>query len=55
MQYRAATQGMMWDLIVGSAANTTFHTARWGKGDTFDVSNKKAQIENLIANHYDRS
>lgn len=54
MQYRAATQGMIWDLIVGSGANTTFHTARWGKGDTFDVSNEKAQIENLIAHHYDR-
>ena len=54
LQYRAATQGMMWNLIVGSGANTTFHTARRGKGDTFDVSNEKTQIENLIAHHYDR-
>ncbi len=44
LQYRAATQGMMWDLIVGSGANTTFHTARWGKGDTF----YKAQVGETI-------
>ena len=54
LQYRAATQGMIWDTIVGGGANTTFHTARWAKGDTFDVSNEKAQIEDLIAHHYDR-
>lgn len=54
LQFRAATQGMIWDTIIGSGANTTFHTARWAKGDTFDVSNEKAQIENLIAHHYDR-
>ena len=54
LQFRAATQGMIWDTIIGSGANTTFHTARWAKGDTFDVSNEKAQIENLISHHYDR-
>ena len=54
LQFRAATQGMIWDTIVGGGANTTFHTARWAKGDTFDVSNEKAQIEELIAHHYDR-
>ena len=54
LQFRAATQGMIWDTIVGGGANTTFHTARWAKGDTFDVSNEKAQIEDLIAHHYDR-
>lgn len=52
LQFRAATQGMIWDTIVGGGANTTFHTARWAKGDTFDVSNEKAQIEDLIAHHY---
>ena len=54
IQFRAATQGMIWDTIVGSGANTTFHTARWAKGDTLDVSSEKAQIEELIAHHYDR-
>lgn len=48
LQFRAATQGMIWDTIVGGGANTTFHTARWAKGDTFDVSNEKAQIEDLL-------
>ena len=53
-QYRAATQGMIWDVIIGEGANTHFTTARYGAGNPFDVSAEKAEIERLIAHHYDR-
>ena len=29
LEYRAATQGLIWDAIVGNGAHTTFWTARW--------------------------
>lgn len=54
LQYRAATQGMIWDIIIGHGANTTFSTERWGKGTNFDVSAEKAEINRLIEHHYDR-
>ena len=53
-QYRAATQGMLWDTIIGNGANTIFTTARYGAGSVFDVSAEKAEINRLIAHHYDR-
>ena len=37
-EYRAATQGMLWDIIVGGGTNTEFSSARWGEGNKFDVS-----------------
>ncbi len=54
LQYRAATQGMIWDIIIGHGANTTFSTERWGAGTPFDVSAEKAEINRLIEHHYDR-
>lgn len=54
LQYRAATQGMIWDIIIGHGANTTFSTERWGAGASFDVSAEKAEINRLIEHHYDR-
>ena len=54
LQYRAATQGMIWDTIVGYGAHTTFWGARWQGGSQFDVSAQQAEIENLISHHYDR-
>ena len=54
LQYRAATQGMIWDIIIGQGANTTFSTERWGAGTNFDVSAEKAEINRLIEHHYDR-
>lgn len=52
-QYRAATQGMLWDTITGTGT-TKFTTARWGKGSVLDTSSERAEIERLIAHHYDR-
>ncbi len=54
LKYRAATQGMIWDIIVGGGANTTYSTERWGAGTPFDVSAEKAEINRLIDHHYDR-
>ena len=54
LEYRAATQGLIWDTIVGSGAHTTFWTERWKGGSQFNVSAQQAEIENLIAHHYDR-
>ena len=53
-KYRMATQGMLWDTIIGNGANTRFATARWGGGTIIDISSEKAEIEKLIAHHYDR-
>ena len=52
-QYRAATQGMLWDTITGTGT-TKFTTARWGNGNVLETSSERAEIERLIAHHYDR-
>ena len=38
LEYRAATQGLIWDTIVGGGAHSTFWTERWQGGSQFDVS-----------------
>ncbi len=53
-EYRAATQGMLWDTIIGHGANTQFTTSRWGEGSSFDVSAEKSEINRLIEHHFDR-
>lgn len=53
-QYRAATQGLLWDVIVGNGADTIFTTERWGAGTLFDVSYEKAEINRSVDHHYDR-
>lgn len=52
-QYRAATQGMLWDTITGTGT-TKFTTARWGSGNVLETSSERAEIKRLIAHHYDR-
>ena len=54
LKYRAATQGLIWDTIVGSGAHTTFWTERWASGSQFNVDAEQNEINNLIAHHYDR-
>lgn len=54
LQYRAATQGLIWDTIVGGGAHTTFWTERYAGGTQLDVSREQNEINNLIAHHYDR-
>ena len=52
LQYRAATQGLIWDTIIGNGTHTSFSTERYNAGTPFNVSNEEAEIERLIANHY---
>lgn len=53
-EYRAATQGMIWSTIIGNGAHTQFTTERWGAGSKLNISNEEAEIERLIAHHYDK-
>jgi len=54
LKYRAGTQGLIWDTIIGNGNHTKFTTARWGEGSVLDVSQEQAEIERLIAHHYDK-
>ena len=40
-KYRMATQGMIWDTIIGEGAHTTFSTKRWGEGTKIDYLVKR--------------
>ena len=53
-KYRMATQGMLWDTIIGIGDNTKFSTARYGNGTVVDISAEKAEINRLIEHHYDK-
>lgn len=53
-KYRMATQGMIWNAIIGEGTHTIFSTERWGAGTVIDISGEEAEIERLIAHHYDR-
>lgn len=54
IKYKAATQGMIWATILGNNTTVRFSTARYGEGNPLDISAEKAEIERLIAHHYDR-
>ena len=53
-KYRMATQGMIWNAIIGEGTHTIFSTERWGAGTVIDISGEEAEIERLIAHHHDR-
>lgn len=54
IQYRAATQGMIWATILGNNTTVNFNTERWSAGTPLNVSNEMAEIERLISTHYAR-
>ena len=54
LRYKAATQGMIWATILGNNTTIRYSTERYGEGDILDVSSEMAEIERLIAHHYDR-
>lgn len=54
VKYKAAAQGMIWATILGNNTTVKFSTARYGEGTPLDISAEKAEIERLIAHHYDR-
>lgn len=54
LKYRAATQALLWETAMGSGAEAHFNTQLWSRGANLDISAERAEIENLIANHYTR-
>lgn len=52
--YRAATQALLWETILGGNTRVTYSTARYGAGTPYDVSYERSVIENLVAHHYDK-
>lgn len=51
IKYRAATQGMLWETIMGEGSWVKFTTKLWGEGKELDISKERAEIERLISNH----
>ena len=51
LEYRAATQGMIWETILGDV-DVSFTKERWSHGELFDITNEKKEIERLINEHY---
>ena len=53
IEYKAATQGLLWKTILGDDINVNFYTERWGAGDKLNIDNEVDNINNLITHHYD--
>lgn len=51
LEYRAATQAMIWETVKGGNTKVTFFTQRFGEGNELDVSKEKKEIERLISKH----
>lgn len=51
LEYRAATQAMIWETVKGGNTKVTFFTQRFGEGNELDISKEKGEIERLISNH----
>ena len=51
LEYRAATQAMIWETVKGGNTRVTFFTQRFGEGNELDISKEKGEIERLISNH----
>lgn len=50
--YRAATQALIWETILGGNTRVTFNTARYGAGTPYNVDTERNIINNLVAQHY---
>lgn len=54
IKYRMATQGLIWESILGGNTKVTFNTERYGAGSYVDISAERNEIKNLVAHHYDK-
>ena len=52
LKYRMATQGLIWQAILGESSWARFNTSYWERGANIDVEEEKNNIINLIDNHY---
>lgn len=50
--YRAATQALVWETILGGNTRVTYSTERYGGGTAYNVDAEKNVINNLVAQHY---
>lgn len=53
-KYRAATQALIWETILGNGTEVTYSTKRYGKGESYNVSIEKEAINALVKRHYDK-
>lgn len=54
LNYRAATQALLWETVLGNGTKVTYSKNRYGKGEVYDVSKEKEEIQELIFHHYDK-
>ena len=52
--YRAATQALIWEAILGGNTRVTYSTERYGAGTPYVVDAERNVINNLVAHHYDK-
>ncbi|MGM9875695.1 MAG: SpaA isopeptide-forming pilin-related protein [Bacilli bacterium] len=50
--YRAATQALIWETILGGNTRVTYSTARYGAGTPYNVDAERNVINSLVAQHY---
>lgn len=50
--YRAATQALIWETILGGNTHVTYSTARYGAGTPYNVDAERNVINSLVAQHY---
>lgn len=54
LKYRAATQAMIWEAVMGENSYVKFSKDYWSKGEMMDISAERTEIERLITKHYIR-
>ncbi len=52
--YRAATQALLWETILGDNSKVTYSSERYGNGSIYNVDFEKSKIESLVKRHYDK-
>lgn len=51
-EYRAATQALIWETILGGNTHVSFSTERYGAGTPYNVDAQRNVINSLVAQHY---
>lgn len=54
VRYRAATQALLWETILGSNSKVTYSTERYGNGSDYTVNSEKDRIQQLVEHHNDK-
>lgn len=52
LEYRAATQALIWETVEGPNTKIRFFTDRFGAGTELNIESQKRVIENLVSKHY---